>query len=201
LAIRPRNTGRIANPSHGQFTSTFDEPKCRVMVSTALHPAAVTAEQLARDCRLRRCRRTGPGGQHRNKVETAVVLTHVPSGIRGEASERRSPEENRVRAMFRLRINLALELRCPHAPADGPSALWQARVRSGRISISPAHEDFPALLAEALDVLHACGMDAKTAAERLTVTPSQLVRLLQLEPRALHQVNARRTALGRKPLR
>ncbi|MCY2992774.1 MAG: peptide chain release factor-like protein [Planctomycetota bacterium] len=53
-----------------------------------IHPAALAIDQLLRECQIVRTRRSGPGGQHRNKVETAVVITHLPSGVKGEASER-----------------------------------------------------------------------------------------------------------------
>ena len=55
--------------------------------------------------------------------------------------------------------------------------------------MSATHEDFPALLAEALDVLAACDTDPKRSAARLNCTPSQVVRLLKLDPRALMLVN------------
>ena len=67
------------------------------------HPAAVPAVDLLKDCAVERTRRSGPGGQHRNKVETAIVLTHRPTGIQAEASERRSQPENLAVATFRLR--------------------------------------------------------------------------------------------------
>jgi hypothetical protein len=167
----------------------------------AVHPAAASPAELREVCQVRRTRRSGPGGQHRNKVETAVIVTHLPSGIKGEASERRSQAQNHSMALFRLRINLALEIRCQRQPAEVPSQKWRSRCPAERLRISPQHEDFPALLAESLDVLTACQMDVKQAAAALHTTASQLTRFLQLEPRALLQVNAHRRQHGARPLR
>ncbi len=164
-----------------------------------LHPAAYDEDRLLAECHIQRTRRSGPGGQHRNKVETAVVITHTPTGIRGEASERRSQEQNRQEAIFRLRVNLALGVRSE--PEGEPSSLWRSRVRGGRIGISPSHRDFPALLAEALDVLSRQDMDVGEAAAHLSCTPSQLVRFLKHEPRALELLNRRRQELGLRSLR
>ena len=169
------------------------------------HPAALDPEMLAAECDFRATRRSGPGGQNRNKVETAVILTHRPTGIRAEASERRTQGENRRAALTRLRIELALNVRRPVGQAvEGrffPSTLWRSRCRGGRIVVNPEHEDFPALLAEALDVLHAQGDDPKVASEVLGCSPSQFIKLLKDEPRALAQVNVRRQQAGRHPLR
>ena len=57
-----------------------------------------------------------------------------------------------------------------------------------------------ALLAEALDVLHASGDDPRAAAEALGCSSSQLIKLLKEQPRALSQVNGRRRQAGRHPL-
>lgn len=169
--------------------------------STATHPAAAAADKLLAECDVRRLRRSGPGGQHRNKVETAVALRHRPTGVAAEASERRSQSENQHAALFRLRVNLALEVR-QQTPADGqPSALWQSRVHGGRIAVNPGHDDFPSLLAEALDGLAAADWGVKSAAESLGVTSSQLIKFLKLEPRALALVNAQRSERGAGTLR
>ena len=166
-----------------------------------IHPAALAIDQLLRECQLVRTRRSGPGGQHRNKVETAVVITHLPSGVKGEASERRSQSQNRAMALFRLRVNLALAVRHDRPLPILPSAGWQARCRSHRLTLSARHADFPGLLAEALDVLASFDTDVRMAAKTLGINASQLVKLLQLEPRALAQVNARRRELGQVTLR
>jgi hypothetical protein len=166
----------------------------------ASHPAALEPGLLASVCETKFTRRSGPGGQNRNKVETAVILTHRPTGIAAEASERRTQGENLKAALFRLRLNLALQVRRPVGPGDPPSDLWQSRCRGGRIVVSTTHDDFPALLAEALDRLEALGHGPKAAASALGCTPTQLIKLLRDEPRALLQLNDRRRALGMRAL-
>jgi hypothetical protein len=165
------------------------------------HPAATSLEQLWAECEVRRLRRSGPGGQHRNKVETAVSLRHLSTGVCAEANERRSQAQNRSTALFRLRVNLALEIRLPCGPDYMPSPLWQSRIGGGTLKVSASHDDFPALLAEALDVLAACDAEPKPAAAALGCTPSQLVRLLKLDPRALALVNRWRSERGLHHLR
>lgn len=66
-------------------------------------------QRLLRDCDVETYRASGPGGQHRNKTESAVRMTHRPSGIVRVATEHRSQLRNRVLALER--IALALEAR------------------------------------------------------------------------------------------
>ncbi len=169
--------------------------------SPKLHPACLSLERLEADCRFTFSRRGGPGGQHRNKVETAVVAEHLPSGIRVEANERRSQAENRAIALQRLRLELALSIRSTEPVTDGwkidgPSPLWKGHTVRGRILISESHVDFPAMLAELLDALSGCDDDIARLADPFGTSSSQLIRFLRKSPRSLLELNRRRAAKG-----
>lgn len=64
-----------------------------------------------------------------------------------------------------------------------------------------SHDDFPALLAEALDRLQVDEYNVASSAEQLSVSSSQLVKFLKVEPKAITLVNRERQARGEAPLR
>lgn len=74
------------------------------------------------DLRFETCRASGPGGQHVNTTDSAVRLTHLPSGIVCIASEERSQQRNRTLALLRLqeRLNLVMEKK----RADQNREMW-----------------------------------------------------------------------------
>ncbi len=171
-----------------------------------MHPAQLPEQELLKNCRRENTRGSGPGGQHRNRVATAVRITHMPTGVMGQAYERRSQKDNARVALFRLRLNLALEFRRPLEDADfeqpyvAPTE-WSTRRKGTRIRVNVEHNDFPSLLAEVLDLLNLHEDDLSKVATLLEVSQSQLIKFLGTESRALNQLNERRKAAGMKPLR
>lgn len=107
-------------------------------------------ESLERDSDLEFFVATGPGGQHRNKVETGVRLAHRPTGIVVTATERRSQHANRETAFARLAERLEEMQRetKPRIPsrvnrADRERRLAEKRHTSAikRLRAAPANEE------------------------------------------------------------
>ena len=158
------------------------------------HPVTLSPNALLMQCNIRRTRHSGPGGQHRNKVETALEITPQPTGIISFAAERRSQEQNRQVAIARLRLLLAVRVRGAGPAGAAPSALWQSRCRNQKIACSEHHVDFPVMIAEALDAIDVHEFDVKLASNDLCCSLSQLVRFIANVPEALAIVNTQRSA-------
>ena len=85
-------------------------------------------DALLAQCEVHFFRGSGPGGQHRNKTETAVRLVHLPSGVVATAQDQRSREQNLRMALQRLRDKLAkLAYRPPPRRPTRPSRASKAR--------------------------------------------------------------------------
>lgn len=161
--------------------------------------------QLEAQCEVDRYRSSGPGGQHRNKTESAIRLRHRATGVTVHADERRSQAENRARAVQRLRAQLAFEVREPVAlPVWAPSPRLAALVAGGTARLGDKTRQTPEFLvafAELLDVFAACGGEVAATAERLGISTGACSRLLLVDDRAAKVVNQLRAARGLRPLR
>ena len=156
------------------------------------HPVFADVDAVLKDCDVDRLRRGGPGGQHRNKVETAVRITHRPTGIVAEANEHRSQEENRKNAVTRLRMRLALDVRTP--PLDEP--VWHENTHHGRVTAKPTAKSGPLLVAHVLNVLEAAAWKMGDAAKLLGVSSSQLIAFLAADGAVWAKANELRAARG-----
>ena len=178
------------------FLDKLDTP-----VERPVHPAALEIDALMKEGTWTRGRASGPGGQHRNKVETHITIVHDPTGIEGQAGERRLAKENQRVAIKRLRLNLAMEHRVFVPDGEIRSDLWKSRCKNRKIVCAVRHYDFPTMLAEAMDVIDACGYDTRKASVRLQCSGSQLVRLLADHPPALAKFNDERRLRAMRPLK
>src|SRR5258708_32364842 len=93
-------------------------------------------ESLERDCDLEFIIASGPGGQHRNKVETGVRLVHRPTGITVTATERRSQHANREAAFERMQTRLEefQHVETPRKPTRPTAASRARRINEKRVS-------------------------------------------------------------------
>jgi len=66
----------------------------------------IANEDLLKDCRVDTFRSSGKGGQHANKTDSAIRLTHLGSGIVVVCQDERSQHRNKEIALNRLRIKL-----------------------------------------------------------------------------------------------
>jgi protein subunit release factor B len=91
-------------------------------------------DALLAECRIETFRAGGPGGQHQNKTESGVRLTHVPTGVTVTARDARSQHRNRRLALARLRE--ALEERSrenkPRIPTRTPRREKRKRLEAKR---------------------------------------------------------------------
>ena len=118
---------RLRQSSHTSFASVFVSPEVDDDIKVDLNPADISMDVY---------RSSGAGGQHVNKTESAVRLTHGPSGIVVACQNERSQHKNRATAMKMLKAKMyELEVNKRNAAAkvleDSKSDVsWGNQIRS-----------------------------------------------------------------------
>jgi peptide chain release factor 2 len=115
------------NRRHTSFTSVFVSPEVDDNIDIEINPADLKTDVY---------RSSGAGGQHVNKTESAVRITHVPSGIVVACQTGRSQHQNRDNAMKMLAAKLyELEIQKRNAERDAVEATksdigWGSQIRN-----------------------------------------------------------------------
>ncbi|HZV37466.1 MAG TPA: peptide chain release factor 2 [Pseudoxanthomonas sp.] len=115
------------NRRHTSFTSVFVAPEVDDNIDIEINPADLKTDVY---------RSSGAGGQHVNKTESAVRITHVPTGIVVACQTGRSQHQNRDNAMKMLAAKLyELEIQKRNAERDAVEATksdigWGSQIRN-----------------------------------------------------------------------
>jgi len=121
------------NKRHTSFASVFISPEIDENVAIEINSA---------DLRVDTYRASGAGGQHVNRTDSAVRITHLPTNTVVQCQSDRSQHKNRAQAMKQLRAKLyELEMQKQHAKQEALEAnkkeiTWGSQIRSYVLDMS-----------------------------------------------------------------
>lgn len=121
------------NRRHTSFASVFVAPEIDENVDLDINPA---------DLRIDTYRAGGAGGQHVNKTDSAVRITHIPSGIVVQSQADRSQHKNKAQCMTQLRAKMyEMEMQKRRSKQDELEATkmdvtWGSQIRSYVLDMS-----------------------------------------------------------------
>lgn len=146
---------------------------------------------------------SGHGGQKRNRTYSAVRLTHIETGLSVIAEESRSQAENKIRAIKRLRMSLALHIRKQpteneHAVIDELTAYLS---EESPLQINTKNPRYPLVCAIVLDAMYAAEGKISDVSRLLHISTGRLNKFLSKDKDLLQSANAVRSYFNLKPLK
>jgi RF-1 domain len=159
---------------------------------------------LLAKCEVDRYRASGPGGQHRNKTDSAVRLRMLSLKLTAIAEESRSQHDNKDTAVKRMRAQVACKVRV-EVVTHGYEASSRLRemLTAGTKPLgekTKVKPEFWAPMAELLDVFFASKAQVATAAQLLGISSGALSKMLLHEDTVAKSVNEMRQQFGLRPL-
>lgn len=148
--------------------------------------------ELLRACRVTGFQGSGPGGQFRNKTNSGVDLRLTEFNLAIKSCESRSANENKVHALHRLRLALALNIR------EAPKSPEQLHFPGSLGHIQQSNEKYPQFIADVLDIVSANGGDTREAARAFGLSTTALTKILHADKAVLSKIQELRK-IGGKP--
>jgi len=143
--------------------------------------------ELLKECEISAYKGSGPGGQHRNKTNSGVKLK-ISYGLETYSCDDRSSHINKLLALKKLRLKIALQIRekpTPQIPFPFPGA-------NGKISQDNAL--YPRFIADILDRINFCKGDLSETAKIWGLSKSALNKIIIQDKKVLEAFQKIRSA-------
>lgn len=154
----------------------------------------MSLDELLSACTQKGFQGSGPGGQHRNKTNTGVQLNLREYNLEIKSCEGRSAHENRVHALHRMQMALALKVR------ETPPAM-EIPFPGSNGHIQTSNALFPLFVAHVFDIMATKQGDTKAAAQAFNISPSALVKILRQDKSCAEKLQSQRQAGGKQRLK
>jgi len=151
---------------------------------TRTHLLRLSDAELLRLCETQAYRGSGPGGQHRNKTNSGVKLKLINFGIETYSCDDRSAHINKLFALKKLRMKIALQIR------EEPALQIPFAFPGTAGKISADNKLYPEFIADVLDRAKAASGDLSDAAIMWGLSKSALNKIILADKKVLEVLNS-----------